>query len=111
MSALDVTEVGKNYLRNIYSTRAYANSIVVAVLSARGNFCYMLHEIEWCYSQHTIYLLLHCVQQMRQSYTGTTNDIQPLHLSTDHPSSLKDECKLKITLILYDTELIPLSIA
>ncbi len=27
-----------------------ANSIVVSVLSARGNFCYMLHEIEWCYS-------------------------------------------------------------
>ncbi len=29
---------------------AYANSIEVSVLSAKGNSCYMLHEIEWCYS-------------------------------------------------------------
>ncbi len=50
MRALDVTEVRFAYIRNIYSTYAYANSIVVSVLSARGNSCYMLHENESCYS-------------------------------------------------------------
>ncbi len=34
MSALDVTEVSFAYLRNIQRTHAYANSIVVSVLSA-----------------------------------------------------------------------------
>ena len=55
MSALDVTEVGKTYLRNIYSTHAYANSIVVSVLTAGGNPCYMLHEIEWCNSGKVLF--------------------------------------------------------
>ena len=69
MIGLDVMEVRFAYLCNIYSTHAYANSIeiqgacvkpfmllcdIVCVLSARGNSCYMLHEIEWHYSEQAL---------------------------------------------------------
>ncbi len=35
----------------VLETPSYANFIVVSLLSARGNSCYMLHELEWCYSE------------------------------------------------------------
>ena len=46
----DSEKLGNNAIRNIQSTHAYANSILVSVVHARGNSCYTLHEIEWCYS-------------------------------------------------------------
>ncbi len=43
----DKTETTIEFLSE---TLSYADSIVVSVLSASGNSCYRLHEIEWCYS-------------------------------------------------------------
>ena len=71
--------------RKIYSTHDSHNQ-----LKGKLN-CYMHTETTYtCTYCYTVY--------NKWGYSSSTNDNQSLHLSTNHPSALKNKCELKITL-------------
>ena len=49
-NCLFVCDQGAFAAKATHSGRLAFNSIVVSALFARGNTCYTLHEIKWCYS-------------------------------------------------------------
>ncbi len=83
MSALDVTGARQTYLCDIQSTHEYATSIVACVLSARGNPCYMLQEIEWCYRDpvhHIMFLLFSAgIPQTKRKGRGKKSGVSGAH--------------------------------